>query len=293
MPEPTPTVGSLLAEALRAQPTDRLDLELLLGEVLGLSRAGLLRERDTSVDALAAARFADLLNAHRAGRPVAQLLGRREFWSLSLEIDEHVLIPRPDTELLVETGLRLLGEAPPGAMVDLGTGSGAVALALASELEGQVVIGIDDSSAALRVAARNVARLAPRQVRLLRGRWLAALAPASCALIVSNPPYLEAGDPALAADGALRYEPTHALASGPAGLDDLRAIAIAAPRCLMAGGWLALEHGASQGAAVRGLLAATGFEHIDTLRDLAGHERVSCGRRPADLRPVEASDILR
>lgn len=293
MPEPAPTVGTLLTDALRTQPADRLDLELLLGEVLGLNRAGLLRERDTRVDDDDAARFTSLLGALRDGRPVAQLLGRREFWSLSLEIDDHVLIPRPDTELLVETGLRLLGEAPPGAIVDLGTGSGAVALALASELEGQVVLGVDDSSAALRVAARNVARLAPRQVRLLRGRWLAALAPASCALIVANPPYLEAGDPALAADGALRYEPAHALASGPEGLDDLREIAIAAPRCLMAGGWLALEHGASQGAAVRGLLAATGFEHIDTLRDLAGHERVSCGRRPADLRPGEASDILR
>ena len=291
MSEPPPTVGSLLAGALRTQPSDRLDLELLLGEVLGLNRAGLLRERDTPVNATAAARFASLLGAHHTGRPVAQLLGRREFWSLTLEIDEHVLIPRPDTELLVETGLRLLGEAPPGAIVDLGTGSGAVALALASELETRVVIGVDDSSAALRVAARNVARLAPTRVRLLRGRWLAALAPASCALIVSNPPYLEAGDPALAADGALRFEPRRALASGPEGLDDLRDIAAAAPRCLATGGWLVLEHGASQGAAVRGILAATGFAHIDTFRDLAGHQRVSCGRRPPDLRLANGSDI--
>ena len=292
MPESGPTVGQLLAEAVRSQPASRLEAELLLGDVLALNRAGLLRERDTPVAAAAAARFASLLAAHRAGRPVAQLLGRREFWSLTLEIDEHVLVPRPDTEILVEVGLQLLGEAPTGAIVDLGTGSGAVALALASELEGRVVIGVDDAAPALRIAARNVARLAPARVRLLRARWLAALAPASCALILSNPPYLEANDPALAADGALRFEPVHALASGADGLEDLREIVADAPRCLLAGGWLALEHGATQGPAVRALLADAGFDSIDTRRDLAGHERVSHGRRPADLRPAKASDIL-
>lgn len=292
MPESGPTVGELLAEAVRSQPAARLEAELLLGDVLALNRAGLLRERDTPVAAAAAARFASLLAAHRAGRPVAQLLGRREFWSLTLEINEHVLVPRPDTEILVEVGLQLLGEAPTGAVVDLGTGSGAVALALASELEGRVVIGVDDAAPALRIAARNVARLAPARVRLLRARWLAALAPASCALILSNPPYLEANDPALAADGALRFEPVHALASGADGLEDLREIVADAPRCLLAGGWLALEHGATQGPAVRALLADAGFDSIDTRRDLAGHERVSHGRRPADLRPAKASDIL-
>ena len=294
MPETGPTLGALLQTALAEYgPEARLDLELLLGEVLGLNRAGLIRERSMLVNTEQVARFKALLAGWREGRPVAQLLGRREFWSLALMVDEHVLVPRPDTELLVETGLALLAEAPAGAVVDLGTGSGAVAIALASELGGRPVIAVERSAAALRVAALNIGRHANERVLLVQGRWLEALAPACAALIVSNPPYLEDADPGLRADGALRFEPRQALAAGPAGLDDLAAIARTAPLHLQPGGWLALEHGATQGPAVRELLRAAGFDAIATLRDLAGHDRVTRGRNPAGLQPPKASDILR
>jgi release factor glutamine methyltransferase len=294
MPETGPTLGALLQTALaKFGPEARLDLELLLGEVLGLNRAGLIRERLMRVTADQQARFQQLLLGWREGRPVAQLLGRREFWSLDLTIDEHVLVPRPDTELLVETGLALLAEAPDGAVVDLGTGSGAVAIALASELGGRPVIAVERSAAALRVAAHNITGHANQRVLLVQGRWLEALAPACAALIVSNPPYLEDADPGLRADGALRFEPRQALAAGPEGLDDLAAIARAAPAHLQPGGWLALEHGATQGSAVRELLRAAGFDVITTLRDLAGNERVTQGRHLAGLQPPKASDILR
>ncbi len=294
MPETGPTLGALLQTALAEfGPEARLDLELLLGEVLGLNRAGLIRERLMRVTADQQARFQQLLLGWREGRPVAQLLGRREFWSLALMVDEHVLVPRPDTELLVETGLALLAEAPDGAVVDLGTGSGAVAIALASELGGRPVIAVERSATALRVAAHNIIGHANQRVLLVQGRWLEALAPACAALIVSNPPYLGDAEPGLRADGALRFEPRQALAAGPEGLDDLAAIARAAPAHLQPGGWLALEHGATQGSAVRELLRAAGFDVITTLRDLAGHERVTQGRHPAGLQPPKASDILR
>jgi release factor glutamine methyltransferase len=203
MPETGPTLGALLQTALAEfGPEARLDLELLLGEVLGLNRAGLIRERSMPITPAQHARFEALLAGWREGRPVAQLLGRREFWSLDLTIDEHVLVPRPDTELLVETGLALLAEAPDGAVVDLGTGSGAVAIALASELGGRPVIAVERSAAALRVAAHNITGHANQRVLLVQGHWLEALAPACAALIVSNPPYLEDADPGLRADGA-------------------------------------------------------------------------------------------
>jgi release factor glutamine methyltransferase len=163
----------------------------------------------------------------------------------------------------------------------------------ASELGGRPVIAVERSAAALRVAAHNITRHANQRVLLVQGHWLEALAPACAALIVSNPPYLEDADPGLRADGALRFEPRQALAAGPEGLDDLAAIARAAPAHLQPGGWLALEHGATQGSAVRELLRAAGFDVITTLRDLAGHERVTQGRHLAGLQPPKASDILR
>ena len=280
MPEP-PTVGSLLRTALAGVPADRQrDVEWLLAHVLGLDRAGLRRERDAVVAGTEIKRWQTALAALRAGQPVAQLLGQWEFWSLDLEVNEHVLIPRADTECLVEVGLELARAAPAGPIVDLGTGSGAVAISLARELPDRTVLAIERAAAAMAVAQRNVARLAPGRVWLARGSWLAALGDGRCAVIVSNPPYVTDDDPGLAEDGPLRFEPRSALAAGPDGLDDLRTIAAQAPGRLLPGGWLALEHGAVQGAAVRGLLAQEGFENVDTRHDLAGHERVTFGRRP-------------
>lgn len=293
MPEAPPTVRQVLATAQAACGIDaRLDLELLLGEVLGLTRAGLIREGTSPVSTATLARFEQSLAAYREGRPVAQLLGRREFWSRELLVNEHVLVPRPDTELLVEVALELLVDSPPGPVLDLGTGSGAIALALACERPDLVVIALDASWGALKVAQANVARHVPGRVELLAARWLDPVAPASCALIVSNPPYLDETDPGLAAAGALRFEPRPALASGPEGLDDLTAIIATTPDKLRPGGWLALEHGATQGPAVRRLLAVAGFSSVATRRDLAGLERVSLGRKPADLLPCDDSPIL-
>lgn len=280
MPEPS-TVGGLLREALARIPQDRrLDVEWLLAHVLGLDRAGLRRERDAAVTDLQLQRWEQAFGALLAGKPVAQLLGSWEFWSLEFEIDEHVLIPRPDTESLVEIGSDLARIAPPGPVVDLGTGSGAVAVCLARELPGREVVAVERSTAALAVAKRNVARLAAGRVGLVRGSWLDALRETSCALIVANPPYVTDNDPGLATDGPLRFEPRDALAAGHDGLDDLRIIATQAPSRLLPGGWLALEHGAAQGPAVRNLLAEQGLVNVETRRDLAGHERVTFGQRP-------------
>ncbi|MSQ69500.1 MAG: peptide chain release factor N(5)-glutamine methyltransferase [Gammaproteobacteria bacterium] len=277
------TIGEVLGVAVaQSGHGQRLDLELLLGLATGLNRAGLLRESKTQLSPAAHAQFNALYAAYRGGRPVAQLLGEREFWSLALLVDEHVLIPRPETELLVETAVELAHLAPPGPLIDLGTGTGAIAISLSRELPERTVFASDDSHAALRVAARNVARHAPARVHLLAGRWLHAVGPARCALIVSNPPYVSAQDPALQATGALRFEPHHALAAGPEGLDALTEILALAPARLLPGGWLALEHGATQALAVQQLMASGGFRAIATHRDLAGLERVTCAQRPPD-----------
>ncbi len=258
----------------------RFEAELLLGEVLGLDRIGLLRERSRALAPAELARFEALLAARLEGMPVAYLLGRREFWSMSFQVDPGVLIPRPETEVLVELARALLADAPDGPVLDLGTGSGAVAIALAVECKTREIFALDRSAAALTIARRNAERLAPGRVRLVRGDWLDAIAASRVAVIVSNPPYVEDAYPGLAT-GELRHEPRAALAAGPTGLDALTAIVDGARRCLLAGGWLALEHGAGQGAAVRALLASARFEGIATRRDLADLERVSYGRKPA------------
>lgn len=274
-------MGATLRAALAGVPQDRrLDVEWLLAHVLGLDRAGLRREHDKPVTPAQGQRWAQMLDALVDGQPVAQLLGSWEFWSLEFEIDEHVLVPRADTESLVETGCELARAGPQGPVVDLGTGSGAIAVCLARELPGCQVVAVERSSAALAVARRNVARLAPGRICLVQGAWLNAIRDGSSAVIVANPPYVAEDDPGLATDGTLRFEPRSALAAGPDGLADLRIISAQALAKLLPGGWLALEHGAEQGAAVRGLLAQGGFENVDTRRDLVGHERVTFGRRP-------------
>ncbi len=276
---PAPSIASALVAAAKALAS-RLDAELLLGHLLGLDRAGLLRDRERALDATTLEACGRLIAQRADGVPLAYLTGQREFWSLNFEIDARVLVPRPETELLVETALALAARLPVGPVVDVGTGSGAVAIALARELPAREILAVDDSAAALAVAAVNVARLAPGRVTLCKCDLLAAFDGGSFALVVSNPPYVEDDWPELAR-GALRHEPRHALAAGSEGLDVIRRLVVDAQRCLRAEGWLALEHGATQGPAVRRLLAAAAYRDILTQRDLAGHERVSAGRRPA------------
>ena len=271
-----PSIESLLASAeLPDSPSARLDAEWLLAAVLG-KPASYLRtwsERELAPEQVAA--FDDCLKRRRAGEPVAYILGRQGFWSLELEVAPDTLIPRPDTELLVETALALLPEAAANVL-DLGTGSGAIALALASERPAWRVLGVDRIDAAVELAERNRCRLALRNCRFQRSDWFAALAPAEFDLIVSNPPYIRADDRHLG-EGDVRFEPASALVSGADGLDDIRRIVATAPNWLAPGGWLLLEHGFDQADAVRALLEAAGLEAVESRRDLGGQWCVSLG----------------
>lgn len=272
-----PTIEFLLAGAsLPDSPSAALDAELLLAHVLGKPRSYLRTwpEREPTAEQCSA--FAALLARRRAGEPVAYLLGRQGFWSLELEVAPHTLIPRPDTELLVELALQI-GPQGPARLLDLGTGSGAIALALAGERAHWQLLGVDRIPQALQLAERNRLRLGLGNVRFLESHWFSALEGERFALIVSNPPYIAADDRHLS-EGDLRFEPLSALVAGPEGLDDLRQIVQAAPRHLQAEGWLLLEHGFDQGASVRALLAERGFAQVHSRRDLGGHERVTLGQ---------------
>ena len=264
------------AGAAGAAATAALDAALLLAHILGTTRARLLAHSEVALEPTAAERYAALIARRVAGEPLAYLTGRREFWSLELAVTPAVLVPRPETELLVERALALCPASATGA-VDLGTGSGAVALALAAERPRWRITATDVSAAALAVARANARRLG-LAVEFREGDWFAPLAGRRFDLAVSNPPYVAAGDPALAA-GALAHEPRLALTPGADALACLRAIVRAAPHHLEPGGWLLLEHGATQGAALRAELVAAGFAHVRSHRDLAGHERMTEGQR--------------
>ncbi|WP_277964501.1 peptide chain release factor N(5)-glutamine methyltransferase [Pseudomonas sp. RIT-To-2] len=270
-------IASLLRSAeLPESPTARLDIELLLAAALGKNRSYLHTWPERIVTTEAAATFDDYLQRRRQGEPVAYILGQQGFWKLDLEVAPHTLIPRPETELLVETALVLL-PATPAKVLDLGTGTGAIALALASERGGWQVTAVDRVAEAVALAERNRERLRLGNVRVLESHWYGALAGERFQMIISNPPYIRAADPHLVA-GDVRFEPTSALVAGADGLDDLRTIIAQAPAHLAAGGWLLLEHGYDQAAAVRELLAKHDFEQIESREDLGGHERITLGR---------------
>ena len=256
--------------------TAQLDVELLLAAALGKPRSYLRTwpERELSSEQLQI--FKAAVERRLQGEPVAYILGQQGFWSLDLEVAPHTLIPRPDTELLVETALELLPHNPIAAL-DLGTGTGAIALALATERPGWTVIGVDRVPEAVELAERNRLRLKLSNAGLRHSHWFSAVADQRFTLIVSNPPYIRADDHHLN-EGDVRFEPASALVSGQDGLDDIRLIIQHAPAHLMPGGWLLLEHGFDQAAAVRELLAAQGFNAIESRRDLGGHERISLGR---------------
>jgi release factor glutamine methyltransferase len=260
----------------------RLDARALAEHASGRPRAWLIAHGDAPAQDGAALAFEHLAARRRAGEPLAYLLGWREFHGRRFDVGPAVLVPRPETEGLVDATLeRLAGVAAP-RVLDLGTGSGAIAVTLALERADAIVLATDASAEALAVARANAARLGASRIGFAPGDWWAAL-PADAPpfdAIVSNPPYIAEADPHLE-DPALRHEPPAALASGPDGLDAIDTIVAGAPARLVPGGWLLLEHGRDQGPAVRARLARAGFEAVATLADLQGLDRVSLGRLPS------------
>lgn len=260
-------------------PTPQLDAEILLAAALARPRSYLYAWPESILEPAALAQFQAWLARRASGEPLAYLLGRREFWSLELAVTPATLIPRPETELLVELALARLPTDQAATVADLGTGSGAIALALAQERPLARITATDCSTAALAVAQRNATRLELANVTFRQGDWCAALGHDCFALIVANPPYV-ATDAPEGRDAALRFEPSLALFSGADGLDALRTIIAQAPTHLTRGGWLLLEHGAEQGAAVTALLRQRGFTAVGDALDLAGRSRVSLGCWP-------------
>jgi release factor glutamine methyltransferase len=275
MNSPTDSAG-LIARV--ARDIERRDAEILLAAAWRLSRGELMARAGEPVPEDVAARFMALGARRAGGEPVAYLLGRREFWSLEFDVTPAVLVPRPETELLVERVLDRVTATDAG-IVDLGTGSGAIAIALAHERPRWQVVGSDLSEDALSVARRNGERLVAGRVEWRSGDWYQALGTARFDALVSNPPYIAAADPVLAGDG-LRHEPRTALTPGGDGFAALLTLINGAPAHLRPGGWLFLEHGATQAQALRAALVARGFTHVTSHRDLAGHERVSEGKWP-------------
>jgi release factor glutamine methyltransferase len=259
----------------------RLDARAIAEQASGRPRTWLIAHGDEAAGPAATRAFEALAARRRAGEPLAYVLGWREFHGRRFEVGPAVLVPRPETEGLVDAALERLAGVPAPRLLDLGTGSGAIAATLALERPDAAVLATDASAEALAVARANAARLGATGVGFALGDWWAALPP-GCApfdAIVSNPPYIADADPHLL-DPALRHEPPGALASGPEGLDAIGTIVAGAPARLVAGGWLLLEHGRDQGAAVRDQLLRAGFEGVATLPDLQGLDRVSVGRRP-------------
>lgn len=276
---------SSIADTLRAaivrlgSDDARAEAELLLTATLDCSRAFLIAHRERLLSDLQSARFQSLLERRLRGEPIAYLLGSREFYGLPLMVDRSVLIPRPDTELLVELALARLSEHEPVRVLDLGTGSGAIALAIAHHRPLAEVTAIDCSEPALQTARANAERLRLDNVRLFLGDWFAPIPnEAAFDLIASNPPYIAGADPHLDI-GDLRFEPRLALTPEGDGLDAIRRIVQSAPAYLKPGGHLLIEHGFDQGEAVRAILAAHAMVEIETMRDLGDRDRVTLARR--------------
>lgn len=280
------TVDQLLRDGARRLGglggSPRLDAELLLGHALGQRREELYRSLFTSVPGEAAERYAALLAERETRRPVAQLVGQRDFWSFTLTVTGATLVPRPETELLVERALARIPADAAWTIADLGTGTGAIGLAIARERPACKVLATDLSKPALAVARRNAKALALRNVTFRQGDWFAPLPRPDAArwrfhMILSNPPYISADEWSLT-DPELGFEPRVALDGGRDGLNAYRVITEGAPQYLRPGGWLLLEHGFRQGEDVRGLLKDAGFDNVATATDLAGRPRISEGQ---------------
>ncbi len=270
-----------LAAELTHSDSPRLDVELLLCRVLERDRSYLFAWPDKSLAPDQQARFLRDFSRRRQGEPVAHILGQREFWSLPLYVDDTTLIPRPDSECLVEAVLDLYADDvhnPPRRLLDLGTGTGALALALASEKRHWDCLGVDLAPGAVALAERNRTHLRLSNARFLRSDWFSQLpAGERFNVIVSNPPYLDEADPHLD-QGDLRFEPRSALVAADRGLADLALIIARSTDYLLPGGWLLVEHGYTQAADVRGLFDGAGFNSVASRRDLGGHERITLGR---------------
>jgi release factor glutamine methyltransferase len=278
--DPNRSIGSLLAQSTGILGTDdaRLEAEILLAACLDKPRSHLYAWPEQEVEPRQQERFAALISRRAFGEPIAYLLGRREFWSLSLTVTPQTLIPRPETETLVALALEKMPQDAPLRIADLGTGTGAIALAIARERPRSEVIATDISAAALLVAKDNAARLGLDNVRFLRGSWCRALTVDAFDFILSNPPYVAESDPHLR-EGDLRFEPRTALAAGPRGLDALRPIIPGAHDRLRTNGWLIVEHGYDQGERVMQLMRTQGFREISDHPDTAGLSRVTRGQR--------------
>ncbi len=261
---------------LRDSESPKRDAEILLEYVTGKARTYLLAFGETELTAEQEAQLAALLARRKTGEPVAHLVGEREFWSLPLFVSAATLIPRPDTECLVEQALaRLSSEAC--RILDLGTGTGAIALALASERPDCAVTAVDVMPDAVALAQRNVERLALANVTVLQSSWFSALEKQTFGMIVSNPPYIDEHDPHLS-QGDVRFEPLTALVADSEGLADLDHIVTTSRQHLLPGGWLLVEHGWTQGDAVRALFRQTGYTAVETCRDYGGNERLTLGQ---------------
>ncbi len=276
------TVADLLQqsrEQLAAiSDSPRLDAEVLLAHSLSQSRTWLMTWPDKALDASQLAAFTTLLQRRLQGEPVAHILGQREFWSLPLKVTPDTLIPRPETELMIETLLELYPAQPPRSLLDLGTGTGAIALAMASERPDWQITATDQSTTALAVARHNAEQLG-LEAEFLAGSWFAPLGSRRFDIIASNPPYIPQHDPHLMR-GDVRFEPISALAAGHDGLDDIRTICEQAPQHLMTGGRLIIEHGYDQKTAVYEVFAQNGFENLLQIDDLAGQPRLTTGIFP-------------
>lgn len=267
----------MASHAIAGSDTVQVDAELLLAAALGKSRTYLYTWPEQVLSPAERSYFESVLERRVMGEPVAYILGTRDFWTLTLRVNRHVLIPRPETELLVETALALIA-SPDARIADLGTGSGAIALALASERPAWKVIATDMSASALSVASDNASVLNIANVEFRQGSWCEALPPQRFDLIASNPPYIDSADAHLT-QGDLRFEPRSALVAADDGLADIRALCAQAPDYLKPGGWLLLEHGWTQGQAVAALMQSSGLESVQTIKDLNDNDRVTQGRK--------------
>jgi len=266
-----------VAQALSRSGLIPLDARILLGHVLSKDRAWIAAHRDAAVDVAQLRKFESLSRRRRDGEPVAYLTGRREFYSLELQVDGAVLIPRPETELLVELALARIAPDSPARILDLGTGCGAVALAIAHERPCATVVGVDVSAAAIAIARTNAENLGISNARFVESSWYDAVARERFDTIVANPPYIAADDPHLT-EGDLRFEPRGALTPGGDGLAAIRILVAGARSHVQHGGWFFTEHGYDQAGAVQALLGAEGFSEVQTRCDLAGQPRVTFGR---------------
>lgn len=276
-----------IADCLHAAPqlaavsdSPRLDVEIFLAHILEKSRTYLFTWPEKTLTTAQAQSFETCFQRRLQGEPVAHIVGQREFWSLSFFVDNTTLIPRPDTELLVESALIIFSEdAPeqPRAVLDLGTGTGAILLALAHEKKHWNCVGVDKSPAAVALAEKNRVYLQVANAGILQSDWFASLGSNRFDIIVSNPPYIDPADPHLQ-QGDVRFEPATALVAGNNGLADIEWIAQHSPNYLLPDGWLLIEHGYDQGDAVRELFAGYGFAQVKTLRDFGDNERVTLGQ---------------